>query len=548
MQTDLLNILLGFIEGFALIISPCILPILPIILTGSLEGSKKRPVGLIIGFVLTFALFTFFSRKLVQYTGVDLTLVRHISYALLIIFGIVMMSSYLTEKFNILTARLLSVGSSFKSIQNTEGGFLSGLLFGSLVAVIWTPCAGPILASVIVQTVIQQTTLTSFLVVLAFGVGAALPMFIIAFFGREIMGRMGLFRKHPGVFRKILGAIIIAAVVFMIWSERVTLNTPSFAKSDIKQNMIVNGLMEPYSAPNFEWISDWINSPPLTIQQLRGKVVLVDFWTYSCINCVRSIPYLNEWYRKYKSQGFEIIGVHAPEFQFEHDFNNVKNAVLQYKIQYPVALDNRFVTWQNYKNRYWPAHYLIDKNGNVVYQHFGEGEYDVTENNIRYLLGMNATNETAEFEQMDFHNQTPETYLGYARMARFISPENVIHDQMVQYSFPPEIHLNQWALQGIFRIEAEKIISGGKAAIKIHFNAKKVFVVMGNQTGKPIVVRLLLNGESLIQSKGKDVVNGTITVKEHGLYEVLSFNQIDDGILQLNIEGSGLEVYTFTFG
>ncbi len=216
MNTALINIALAFLEGFALIISPCILPILPIILSGSLEGGKKRPVGIIVGFVLMFALFTFFSKQLVALSGVDLNLIRLISFGLLLLLGIIMVSSFLTEKFSRITQRLANVGSSLHIVNNPQGGFFSGILFGGLVGLIWTPCAGPILAAVIVQTVIQQTTLSSFFTVLFFGLGAAIPMLFIALLGRQILTKFSFLRDHAGLFRKILGVIIIISVLFMI--------------------------------------------------------------------------------------------------------------------------------------------------------------------------------------------------------------------------------------------------------------------------------------------------------------------------------------------
>jgi cytochrome c biogenesis protein CcdA/thiol-disulfide isomerase/thioredoxin len=548
MQTDLLNVALGFLEGFALIISPCILPILPLILSSSLTGSKKRPIGIIVGFILTFALFTFFARSVVQYTGIDLGLIRLISYSLLLLLGSIMLSTYLTEKFNLYLQCLMKTGATFNRVNDPEGGLLSGIFFGGLIGIIWTPCAGPILAAVIVQTVIQQTTLTSFLIVLAFGMGAAIPMLGIALFGRKIMNQFSFFKSHSLGLRKIVGGIIIAVVAYMIVGENnaAPLSTPI----NHTQNGLIEGLSSPYPAPAIAGISTWINSPPLQLKQLKGKVVLIDFWTYSCINCVRTLPYLNDWYRKYHQAGLEIIGVHTPEFEFEKALDNVKKAVLKDQIHYPVALDSQFVTWQNFQNSYWPAHYLIDKNGKVVYQHFGEGGYDVTENNIRYLLGVKAMAMPNKLDKQELDQaMTPETYLGYARAAHFMSPENVKRNQAARYTFPIELTENQWALQGDWRVAADKVTATAKgAAVKIHFKAGKVFVVMGNAAGIPIKVKLLLNGEVITHEKGKDVVNSVIQVNGHALYQALELQSSTSGILQLLAASPGLEVYTFTFG
>lgn len=552
MHPTLLTIILSFLEGLALIISPCILPILPIILAGSLTGSKKRPLGIITGFIIVFALFTFFSRKLVQYSGIDLNIIRFISYGILCMLGIIMISSYLSDKFSEVTGRLTNIGANNAVLNQTQGGFFNGMLFGSLVALIWTPCAGPILAAVIVQTVIQQTNILSFFVVLAFGIGAALPMLCIALFGRTIVEKMTFFKRHAIALRKILGVIIIVGVAYMVYQENYAFAaTSTDNRESVAPTQLEKGLSNPYPAPQLAGIAAWINSPPLTLQELKGKVVLIDFWTYSCINCLRTLPYLNDWYRKYKQDGFVIIGVHTPEFDFEKDIDNVKSAVKKENIQYPVALDNQFATWQNYSNQYWPAHYLIDRNGNVVFTHFGEGEYDVTEKNIRYLLGLKEnTAPLSTFPQdKSIGRITPETYLGYARAEDFKSPEAVSKDKSAKYTFPSALARDDWALQGSWKINAENIVSTEENAIlKIHFHAGKVFIVMGNATQKPLTVKLLLNGENVITEKGKDVTQSTIQVDTHRLYEAIVLPQSSDGILQVISPKPGLEIYTFTFG
>lgn len=563
MHTDLFNIFLAFFEGFALIISPCILPILPFILSGSLEGSKKRPFGIIIGFVLSFALITFFSRQLVQHTRIDLNLIRHISYVLLFLFGLIMISTTLTEKFSLLTQRLTRVGSNLSSSPQNQGGFFGGIIFGGLIGLIWTPCAGPILAAVIVQTVIQKTNIGSFFVILAFGIGAAVPMLIIALFGRTILNRLSFIKSHTVLFRKILGVIVILSVLYMIYSEfsgAASMSSPPIAlsaknatisaTSTNSKTLTLQDAISPYPAPAIDGINEWINSAPLTLAKLKGKVVLIDFWTYSCINCLRTLPYLKDWYKKYHDQGLVIIGVHSPEFEFEHNVNNIKNAVAKYGILYPVAVDNQFTTWQNYKNLYWPAHYLIDKDGRVVYHHFGEGKYDVTENNIRYLLGLkNSITENVSKSSSTNLFQTPETYLGYGRAAAFSSPEAVTKNKAATYTSPQSLSQNAWALQGSWIIASDRIISAQPNAIlKINFNANHVFIVTGNGVNHPIKVTVLFDGKPLKTNLGKDIKNSQFIVDQHRLYDIISSQQTQHGILEIIPQAVGLEVYTFTFG
>lgn len=328
----------------------------------------------------------------------------------------------------------------------------------------------------------------------------------------------------------------------------------------IKPIKLIDGLMMPYDAPPIEGIQAWINSKPLQLNELKGKVVLIDFWAYSCINCVRTLPYLIDWYNKYQAQGLVVIGVHSPEFDFERDYNNVKKAVAEYGINYPVALDNNFTTWQNYHNNYWPAHYLIDKNGKVVYEHFGEGDYDITENNIRYLLGITAEMKTQEKQEAEYiSEQTPETYLGYERENEYHSKESIVKDHPNLYSYPEKAKLpskmpsvlsqNAWALQGEWDIGAQKITATkANASILLHFYAGKVFAVMGSQDNQPIQVRVLLNGVPVTAMSGKDVKDGMLVVNKHDLYSLLDLKRNTSGIIELIALEPGLEIYTFTFG
>lgn len=536
MQQSLIQIALAFFEGFALIISPCILPILPIMLSASLTGNRSRPFGIICGFITTFTLFTLFSRFFFQSLHLTPEYLRIASFVLLILLGLIMLSDYLTEKFNIATNRLLNVGNSFQSVNNQEGGFFSGLLFGGLVGIIWTPCAGPILAAVIVQVIIQHSSLMSLLTVVAFAVGAGIPMLLIALFGRNVLQHFDFFRNHASIIRKILGLIILASVLAMIFLPAdFFVPTSSENTTSITQNKLVDGLETTYQAPEIIGISEWLNSPPLNISELKDKVILIDFWTYSCINCIRTLPFIKDWYAKYHDKGLVIIGVHTPEFLFEHDVNNIKKAVASFGIKYPVAIDNDFKTWQNYQNQYWPAHYLINKEGKVVYVHFGEGDYSITENNIRFLLGINSLAPMKQ-DQIFSSQMTPETYLGYERMANFASVERILSNRIGNYSYPTVLAMNQWALQGLWTINADKIVSGGiNSSIKLHYYAKSVYAVMGASV--PMKIKIV------VADNPKDVL-----INEHKLYTIVDNSTLTDGEVEIICPSPGVEAYTFTFG
>lgn len=534
------TILLGFLEGIALIISPCILPILPIMLVSSITGSKKRPIGITAGFVVVFTLFAFFSRQLVHYSGIDINIIRYLAFAILLLLGFVMLSNKLTEQFNSSAQRLMGSRWHFATLNNPQGDFFNGFLFGGLVAIIWTPCAGPILAAVIVQTVIQQSTLMSFLTLFAFALGSALPMLLIAIYGKQFIKRFDFLKTHSIIFRKLLGAILIASVAWMIVQERVTLTYTNIPSSIKIATRLQNGLWRPYPAPVIGGIDTWINSSPIQLSALKGHVVLIDFWTYSCINCIRTQPYLNYFNKQYHDKGLVIIGIHTPEFDFEKNPTNVKQAVQRNRIQYPVALDNQFVTWQNFKNQYWPAHYLIDKQGRVVYEHFGEGNNDVMENNIRYLLGIDslALQRTASNPSKS-SSETPETYLGYARADSAYSP-TLVRNKLAHYSYSKPTPINAWQLQGDWQILSDKIIAmQANVALKIHFHARYVYIVMSNGKEKSIGVSLFLNGQ-----KQKKIVN----VDQESIYTVIALSKAAEGILEIVPDTKGLEIYTFTFG
>jgi len=545
-----LDIGLAFIEGIALIVSPCILPVLPLVLATSVDGGRKRPYGIIIGFVLAFSVFAIVARKVVALLGIDLDLVKDASLVLLALFGLVLLSSWLSDKFSALTQGLANVGNRLAGSGGE--GLGSGIVIGALIGLVWTPCAGPILAAVLVQVIRQGSDFAGDLVIVAFGLGAGLPMLAIALLGRKVMGKLGFFTQHAEAVRRAFGVLILASVAYIasgIDAQTLFASTNKVAEKPAAQLKLEDGLSFPYDAPKFAGIKTWLNSQPLTMQQLKGKVVLVDFWTYSCINCVRTLPYITAWDKKYRDQGLVIVGVHSPEFEFEKNVNNVKAAIAQHGIHYPVALDNKLDTWSNFDNRYWPAHYLIDRSGKVVYTHFGEGEYDVTENNIRYLLGLKGNASPLAVAQSGYSpEQTPETYLGYARAENYAG-NRVAHDKPHSYEFPTMLATNNWALNGKWKVEGEKIIATDKnAALRLNFKARKVFLVLGSASGQPLKVGITLDGKPLAGNAGKDAPAGTVTVARNTLYELIDQHAMKDGLLEIRAQQPGLEAYAFTFG
>lgn len=523
MSTSPIEILLSFLEGLALILSPCILPVLPLILASSVEGGRRRPFGIIIGFVVAFTLFALLSRQLVMIFHINLDFIKYFSYFFLSLFGLILLSEKLSLKFSALTQRFADVGTNLSN--NAKEGFGSGLLIGMMIGLVWTPCAGPILAAVLVGVIRQQSDLHALFLMASFALGAGVPMLAISLIGRSVMGKFRFFTHHAVTIRKAFGLIILLAVAFI--ASGVDLQSwEGNQKARIlnSQKGIINPLFNPYPAPEFSGIEAWFNSPPLTMANLKGKVVLIDFWTYSCINCIRTLPFIIEWDSKYRKNGLVIVGVHAPEFEFERNPENVKNAIAAHKITYPVALDNHLDTWTNFNNKYWPAHYLIDQNGRVVYTHFGEGDYDVTESNIRALLGLNKIAMSPESTRSN-SAQTPETYLGLSRSSHFTK----------NFESLPSDH---WGLSGKWRLESERIVSvEAGAKLRLNFTAGKVFLVMGTQQ-IPVKVSITLNGKPA----------GQLTVDQHELYTIIKQQGSKQGLLEITAVSPGLEAYAFTFG
>ncbi|MBY0403757.1 MAG: thioredoxin family protein [Cyanobacteria bacterium] len=362
------------------------------------------------------------------------------------------------------------------------------------------------------------------------------------------------------------GLLVTVCIISMAWGSSFSLAHGEPELSVNKPASLINPLARPYQAPALKQNDQWFNSQPLTLQGLKGKVVLIDFWTYSCINCLRTLPHITAWDREYRSKGLVILGIHTPEFDFEKKPENIQAALLKHHILYPVATDNDYGTWQNYENQYWPAHYLIDKTGKVVYTHFGEGEYEVTENNIRSLLGLPAlpdlkpqASKNRLFQISPLQLQTPETYLGYQRAQNFSSPEGVQRTDSNLFSYPGFLPLHSWALSGKWQMDPEKIVAQEPgAALKLNFRAKKVFLVLGIHTpklGNPKSgnyglskhAKLFLNGQPIGTRGGRDVKDNTLTITQNTLYELVLQDKSAKGTLEIQVVEPGVEAYAFTF-
>jgi thiol-disulfide isomerase/thioredoxin len=449
----------------------------------------------------------------------------------------------LSEGFSKFTASFAGLG---QRLQNLAGsGFIGGIVFGAALGLLWTPCAGPILAAITTLVATQSVGGAVIALTLAYSIGAAIPLSLIAYGGGKIIQSSKFLSRHSEGLRRVFGVVMIvtAAGIAFHWDMKVQQAVIRFFPSIlIENNAIVKTRLQKISgenlselgkAPELVGIVNWINSPPLSLMDLRGKVVLIDFWTYSCINCIRTLPYVEKWYEDYKDQGLVIIGVHTPEFEFEKDPGNVAKAVARLGITYPVAQDNDYKTWQAYRNHYWPADFLIDQEGNIRLMHYGEGDYVETENAIRSLLGMEATQKKEPSAASI--PLSSETYLGLARGKSFTSENRLAANQTAVYSYNGPLGDDQIGLKGKWKVEQEKITAeGDDCYLDMNFLASKVHLVLSGSSRTPMQV--FVDGKP----------SSPILIDSDREYDVA---QTSYGRHQLSLKiPKGISAYAFTFG
>jgi cytochrome c biogenesis protein CcdA/thiol-disulfide isomerase/thioredoxin len=529
---------IAFLVGLVTALSPCAFPVLPIVFAGGASGGRRRPPAIIAGVVVSFVASLLVVSWLLRRLHLPQDLLRNVSIALLFVVA----ATLIVPRLGLLLERPLA-RLTRRRAGDLGGGFVLGLALG----LVFVPCGGLVLASVAAGTATLGGA-DRVLVTLAYALGVALPMLAIAYGGRWASSGVKAFRFHARGVRAALGAVIAATALLITFHvDRSLANIGSWGIADRLQTSCTaqthfTGRCRPQTsrlanygtAPGFRDISAWFNSKPLALDRLRGKVVLVDFWTYSCVNCLRTLPHLKAWWHEYERRGLVIVGVHTPEFAFEAKRSNVRAAVKELGVTWPVALDAGYGTWRAYGNEYWPAEYLIDKSGHVRSVHFGEGDYDGTERHIRQLLGEpgSPANELADMTPTEL--TTPETYLGSARADDRYVGLRLAPNLLRSYRLPPSLPQNDWAYGGSWRVQGERAIAGPHAAIGLHFHASKVYLVMGGRGS----VDVFVDGHRL-----KRIHVGGIS----RLYTVVNQPDLLDAQLRLGVS-PGISVYSFTFG
>ncbi|UGT91850.1 cytochrome c biogenesis protein DipZ [Mycobacterium ostraviense] len=579
--------LIGLVGGLITGVSPCILPVLPVIFfAGAQRGSPElaaqndsggdvvvatkprrglsetlRPYRVIGGLVFSFSVVTLTGSALLSLLHLPQDAIRWVALVALVAIGLGLMFPTVEQLLERPFSRIPQ-----KQVGNRGNGFGLGLALG----VLYVPCAGPVLAAIVVAGATAQIGVGTVVLTLAFAAGAALPLLFFALAGKRVAERVSAFRRRQREIRVAAGIVTILLAVALVFNLPAVLQRaiPDYTSSlqdrlgsdqQIREKLNLGGIVNDQNAqlsncsnggrkfencgtaPDLKGIAGWLNTPggqPLDLRSLRGKVVLVDFWAYSCINCQRAIPHVIGWYNAYRDQGFEVIGVHTPEYAFEKVPGNLAKGAADLDIKYPVALDNNYSTWTNYRNRYWPAEYLIDATGNVRHIKFGEGDYDVTENLIRQLLvnadpGVKLPAPVDATDLTPRQQTTPETYFGVGKVVNY-GGGGQYDEGSATFDYPPALAADSFALRGPWSLDYQGATAeSDESSIKLNYHAKNVYVVVGG-TGTLTVTR---NGQ-------------TTTVPISGpptSHQIVGGDRVESGTVEVR-PTKGLQLYSLTYG
>ncbi|MFL6860190.1 MAG: cytochrome c biogenesis protein DipZ [Sphingomicrobium sp.] len=575
----MLFILLAYFGGILTILSPCILPVLPFVFARADRPFVRSTLPLLGGMAATFAIVATLAAVgggwAVQANAVG----RWAALILLALFGIALVFPSVSDR---LTRPLVALGSRMSERRGQQDSIWSSVVLGIATGLLWAPCAGPILGIIFTAAALQGASFNTTLLLLAYALGAATSLALALVIGGKVFARM---KKSLGAserIRQVLGVLVLVGVaaIALGLDTRVLSNLSSAQTASLESGLArklgvsremgetkartdaMGQLVLPVEGrlPPLDGLGPWFNTKPLTLGQLKGKVVVIDFWTYSCINCLRSIPYVRAWSDKYRDDGLVVIGVHAPEFAFEREPANVARAIRDLGIRYPVALDNRYRLWGALDNHYWPAHYFVDAQGRIRYHHFGEGEYAMSERVIRQLLAeagrapkdmtMAKASATGAEAPAGGEVQSPETYVGYARAANFASPGGLARDQLKTYSAAP-LELNDWALEGPWLDRKQSAVAmAPRTKLSFRFHARDLHLVLGPAGGKPVRFRVTIDGQPPRGDAGVDVAaDGSGVVKEQRLYQLVrQKGPIRDRTFTIEFLDPGAEAFAFTFG
>ena len=573
----MLVLILAYLGGVLTILSPCILPVLPFVFARADRPFARNGLPMLLGMALTFALVATLAAvgggwaiRANQYG-------RIVAMVVLAILGLTLLSSHLAEW---ISRPFVALGNKLTQRSDAEGDSAwSAAGLGVATGLLWAPCAGPILGLLLTGAALNGASVQTTLLLLTYAAGAATSLALALAIGGRVFGLMKRSLGAGEWVRRALGVLVLAGVAMIaLGVDTGLLTRVSLASTGGIEQKLIDAVRpapapqpvvkagEPLPVegelPSLDGATQWLNSSPLTAQSLRGKVVLVDFWTYSCINCIRSLPYVHAWADKYKDHGLVVIGVHAPEFAFEKEPQNVTKAVKDLGVDYPVALDNDYAIWKGFNNEYWPAHYFIDAQGQIRHHHFGEGEYAQSEDVIRQLLTeagqknlpggyVQPGAQGAEAASSEDSTRSPETYVGYARAENFAGGQ-VAHDDVWTYHAPATLMTNQWAFDGRWTVRDENaVLDHANGRIVYRFRGRDLHLVLGpGSDGKSVRFRVLIDGKAPGADHGSDTDadgNGTVTAQR--LYQLVrQANGSGERTFEITFLDPGVQAYAFTFG
>jgi cytochrome c biogenesis protein CcdA/thiol-disulfide isomerase/thioredoxin len=594
---------LSYLGGVLTIVSPCILPVLPFVFARSDQPFVRSGLPMLLGMAATFALVATIAAVGGSWAIDANEYGRMIAIVVLALLGVTLLFPSLADR---LTRPLVAIGARLSESAGAggrTGGVVPSFLLGIATGLLWAPCAGPILGLILTGAALNGASVQTSLLLLAYAAGAATSLAVALLIGGRVFAAMKRSLGAGEWVRRGLGvAVLIGVVAIALGLDTGLLTQVSLASTSTLEQSLLDKFGKPTGAqggamsmsmsgapsmamtgkpggvspaqptgplsvegglPALDGAVEWINSPPLTKEGLKGKVVLIDFWTYSCINCLRALPYVKAWAEKYKDKGLVVIGIHSPEFAFERNPANVKRAVRDLKITYPVAVDSDYALWRAFDNQYWPAHYFIDTQGRVRHHHFGEGEYAESEHVIQQLLAEtgNAGIDTgtvkiaasgAEAAADESNVKSPETYIGFERADNFASPGGMKQGADQAYTVPPDLKFNQWALDGTWNIHGQYAVLGAAAGkIAYRFHARDLHLVLGPTTdGKPVRFRVLIDGKPPGDDHGMDVdAKGEGTVDTERLYQLVrQQGAVKDRTFEIEFLDPGVQAFAFTFG
>jgi cytochrome c biogenesis protein CcdA/thiol-disulfide isomerase/thioredoxin len=560
------TLLLAVLAGAGTALSPCVLPVLPVALAAGATGGRRRPFGVAVGLAASFTVAAVLLTRALDALGLPGDLARALAIAVLAAFGLALLVPPLGAALEARLSRLVRA----RPAAAGGDGFRSGLVLGVSLGLVYAPCAGPILAAVVALG--GAVSAEKLAIGFAYGAGAAAALFAVMLGGRRVVRALA---PRAGRLQQGLGALMVAVALLLAagadrdFQAAIADDLPAALVNPTggleraaavdralgrgRPDLPAGHLPDAGPAPEFAGTGRWFNSRPLSLPKLRGRVVLIDFWTYTCINCLRTLPNLRAWDGRYRAAGLTIVGVHTPEFAFERGAANVADAIRVNRLRYPVVQDNRYGTWNAWRNQYWPAKYLVDARGRVRFWHFGEGGEAETEAAIRSLLAEagrapgDALAPERRVERASAGVTTPETYLGWLRVGKFANPKPLRLGFRRFGTARDPLQQDEFAYRGGWTLERERAVAGRDAAVEAQVGARKVFLVLSSP-GRARRIRVLVDGRPAPDAlAGPDVHGGVAVVRKQRLYRLLDFGRVERRRVTIELE-RGLAGYAFTFG